>query len=503
MTYRRRYRPRAEPGAVLDLLLDDETNPRSVRYQLLQLDALLDGLRRRRRRRRAAAASSRWCAGALDDAAPRRRRPPAPRRAGSTARSTSCWRALPELLGALSDELGAALLPPRRAAAAAGAAGMKFHVTHTHPLRRTASRSRSATTRRTCSRARPRAQRCRASELTIAPAAGRARRARRLLRQPRRSTSPCRSRTSELVGDGDAARSRWRPRRAAGVRRERRRPWDAARAAAAPTTPTPSGARGAPVRARLAVRRRDARGRRLCRAVLPPGRPLLDAVHDLNRRIHREFTYDPRAPPSRRRSPRCWRSATASARTSPTWRSPACARSACRRATSAATSRPCRRPAAQRLRGADASHAWFARLRARPRLGRLRPDQRPDRRPTATSPPPGAATTPTSRRSRASSSAAARTRSRWRWTWSGSRSRARGTRHEPRAAPAPSYPALMPSCLAPRAAQGKPPIEFRPEVLLIAARGRIAPIPLRTRSGSANPGSVPPHSKARPSGGSA
>jgi uncharacterized circularly permuted ATP-grasp superfamily protein/uncharacterized alpha-E superfamily protein len=43
-TYRRRYRSTADPGAVLDLLVDDETNPRSVRYQLLQLAALVDGL---------------------------------------------------------------------------------------------------------------------------------------------------------------------------------------------------------------------------------------------------------------------------------------------------------------------------------------------------------------------------------------------------------------------------------------------------------------------------
>jgi uncharacterized circularly permuted ATP-grasp superfamily protein/uncharacterized alpha-E superfamily protein len=44
ITYRRRYRSTADPGAVLDLLVDDETNPRSVRYQLLQLAALVDGL---------------------------------------------------------------------------------------------------------------------------------------------------------------------------------------------------------------------------------------------------------------------------------------------------------------------------------------------------------------------------------------------------------------------------------------------------------------------------
>ena len=44
ITYRRRYRSTADPGAVLDLLIDDETNPRSVLYQLLQIGLLLDGL---------------------------------------------------------------------------------------------------------------------------------------------------------------------------------------------------------------------------------------------------------------------------------------------------------------------------------------------------------------------------------------------------------------------------------------------------------------------------
>jgi len=44
ITYRRRYRATAEPGTVLDLLIDDETNPRSLRYQLLQLETLFDGL---------------------------------------------------------------------------------------------------------------------------------------------------------------------------------------------------------------------------------------------------------------------------------------------------------------------------------------------------------------------------------------------------------------------------------------------------------------------------
>jgi uncharacterized circularly permuted ATP-grasp superfamily protein/uncharacterized alpha-E superfamily protein len=44
ITYRRRYRATADAGAVLDLLLDDDSNPRSLAFQLVQLDALLDGL---------------------------------------------------------------------------------------------------------------------------------------------------------------------------------------------------------------------------------------------------------------------------------------------------------------------------------------------------------------------------------------------------------------------------------------------------------------------------
>ena len=43
-TYRRRYRSQVQPGAVLDLLLLDESNPRSVGYQLLQLEELVAAL---------------------------------------------------------------------------------------------------------------------------------------------------------------------------------------------------------------------------------------------------------------------------------------------------------------------------------------------------------------------------------------------------------------------------------------------------------------------------
>jgi uncharacterized alpha-E superfamily protein len=51
-TYRRRYRSRVQPGAVLDLLLLDETNPRSVGHQLAQLETLIAALERQEAGRR-------------------------------------------------------------------------------------------------------------------------------------------------------------------------------------------------------------------------------------------------------------------------------------------------------------------------------------------------------------------------------------------------------------------------------------------------------------------
>jgi len=53
-TYRRRYRSRVEPSAVLDLLLLDESNPRSVGHELRQLEQLIADLVRRDEVRRTA-----------------------------------------------------------------------------------------------------------------------------------------------------------------------------------------------------------------------------------------------------------------------------------------------------------------------------------------------------------------------------------------------------------------------------------------------------------------
>jgi uncharacterized alpha-E superfamily protein len=44
MTYRRRYLSGAQPAAVLDLLLADESNPRAVAFQLAALRDLIDQL---------------------------------------------------------------------------------------------------------------------------------------------------------------------------------------------------------------------------------------------------------------------------------------------------------------------------------------------------------------------------------------------------------------------------------------------------------------------------
>ena len=100
---------------------------------------------------------------------------------------------------------------------------------------------------------------------------------------------------------------------------------------------------------------------RLRRAVVPSGTPAAGGGD-------RPDPPDPRGvpptcparPPSRRPPTRCCAGARASARTSPTWRSAACARWASPPATSAATWRPSPPEGEAALVGAAASHAWCA-----------------------------------------------------------------------------------------------------------------------------------------------
>lgn len=101
ITYRRRYRANADAAAVLDLLLDDESNPRAVVFQLAQLDALLDGLG-------GAAAAERTAERALlRTALAELRTAVAGGRALDRALDDSLAR-LQELLAAISDTLAAA-----------------------------------------------------------------------------------------------------------------------------------------------------------------------------------------------------------------------------------------------------------------------------------------------------------------------------------------------------------------------------------------------------------
>ena len=107
----------------------------------------------------------------------------------------------------------------------------------------------------------------------------------------------------------------------------------------------------------------------------PPGRPLLEAVLDLTRRIHDDFTFDPKATTVDDAAARtCFARGAACVRTSRGWRSRACGRSGCRRGTSAAISRRCRRRAAASARRRRVA-CLAGRLLSGHRLDRRRPDQ--------------------------------------------------------------------------------------------------------------------------------
>ena len=97
------------------------------------------------------------------------------------------------------------------------------------------------------------------------------------------------------------------------------------------------------------------------REAFPPGRPLLEAIFDLMRKIHRDFPSIRRRPRSRRQSKRSSKNAVAYARTSLICRLLASDRCACQPAISAAIY-----GRSDRL----ACHAWWARMRHMPGVRR-------------------------------------------------------------------------------------------------------------------------------------
>ena len=199
------------------------------------------------------------------------------------------------------------------------------------------------------------------------PAAAAACRARRRLRQSRALLRAAGA-ASAVGGDRD---QRGRDRAAGGGRRFAGL---GDRAATAGRERRPRNAAGAAVPPRFARRDGVAGRARLRGAVVHAGRPLLEAVADLSRRINREFTFDPESTSVTTPLSEVPRSGTASARTSPTSRSPACAFGLPARYVSGYLETV--PPPAGAPRGRRRIARVVRGLRARRRMGRFRPHQR-------------------------------------------------------------------------------------------------------------------------------
>ena len=152
-------------------------------------------------------------------------------------------------------------------------------------------------------------------------------------------------------------RTRHRGRRSPTARRCRSRRWSFC-----------STRRSSPASAELAA---------YARASFPPGRPLLDAVLELTRRIHEEFTFDPKATTDRDAAGGRLRVAArrVSGLRTARDRVPALARAAGAVRQRLSRDRPA--PGPPRLLGADASHAWLAVYCPGRRLDSRRPHQQP------------------------------------------------------------------------------------------------------------------------------
>ena len=337
MTYRRRYLANLQVVPVVDLLVTDDTNPRSV---VFQLEALADHFphlphdmtRDEARGGRATAGRDRGRRGRADA----RRRSAAPVRAGRA-------RAAPGADGAAGRDRARSAGAVRRAerpvpeprdgvaAAGGGAAVVIYRVVHvtdygyadavptSHHLLHLAPRDTER-------------QICRHDELSISPEpASRVERVDHFgnratyfeVQEPHRQLTVESRRDVELLAlppPPSSGGPEWET-----VRDLVRQPRDTEMLEACEMT------------YRVAVRAHLRGGGRFAAPSFPPGRPLLDALADLTHRIIPGLVYDPAATVVSTPVARCCACAAASARTSPIWRSPACARWACRRATSAAT----------------------------------------------------------------------------------------------------------------------------------------------------------------------
>ena len=383
ITYRRRYLPSLHAAAVLDLLLADETNPRSVVFQLARARAAQVDLAGRANEgsvgRRAAPSAAVAHRGAVRRLAarPDARRLARRRHGRARARAARAVDALSPTWCATQarrsrGSRARAERQRRRSLQAQASRGLRVihHVVHVTEYLYSEPVSTShhdlhllprATPEQSClhesagDRARPAVRREHVDDSATAP-----------------PTSRFTSRTTSLTVMSHAEVERHAAARRCRRRARRGRPCATrcARAASAEvraaattcsrrrTSPTPALTRVTPCR-------------RFHR-----GPPLIEAARGSRRRIHaKDFIYDGHRR-VRRPSTRSCACAAASARTSPTSRS-RCLRSLglpARYVSGYLLTHPAARQAAPRRRRRLARLA--VGLRARPRLGRFRPDQR-------------------------------------------------------------------------------------------------------------------------------
>ncbi len=366
LTYRSRYLTTLQPAAVLDLLLTDVTNPRSLAFQLQAHRHRPCRPPPAARQARPRAALGRGAPGARRStpscACPIRSSSPPP---AMPPGSATLLDRLSEDLVLLSDSITRAYLShlvssPRTAARAAPATCvrrrrrakadlMRYRVRQDDHLPLPRNGRGIAQPGRTWCRSSPRA-----SALPAPRGSPSARR-----RRPHMSgatttaTAPPPSPSSSRTTSWWCARSaRSTPIRGAPLMPPPARPGRRC-ASSSPAGPAAARGRAAPANSPT-IRRSSRAARRSPPTPTPASRPAGPCSMRRTSSTSASMRSSPTIPPRPRctpRSMRCWRSAAGCARTSPISPSAACARSAWPRATSAATSRPCPRKGAS---------AWWA-----------------------------------------------------------------------------------------------------------------------------------------------